>query len=276
LDIGIFSNLKQHRFINEKQKTMIWAALIIAVIGYFGGGHETFFLTPDLKKNVKTYVEDKEKKHEIYAIMKESKKMQKTFEKTRKGYIKKYKALNVDRNSTKDQHQALIGEYLEKRKEISALSIEKEMSMKKLCTEEEWGNIMNAIMEKTDKGKVKKSMEKTNQKFFDKLVKTFTTNISDEANRKKALASLNESKENVDIVIPMVSELSYKNIEAIRSYNAKKADYDEDAEQLRIIRKEIYDNFLKLRFQLLEYTTEEEWNIIIKDYNKLVGGGGIS
>lgn len=255
---------------------MIWALLIITLIKVLGGGHETFFLNPDLKKNVKTYVENKENKQEIYAIMKESKKTQKVFVKTRKSYFKKYKVLNFDRNSTMDQHQALRNEYQEIRKEISAFSIEKELAMKKLCSEEEWGNIMNAVMKKKDKGKVKKSMEKSNQKFFDKLVKTFTISIANEANRKKTLKSLDELKETVDTAIPMISELSYKKRDAIRSYNATKADYDEGAEELTIIRKKVNDNFLKLRFQLLEYTTENEWNTIIKEYNNLFVKGGIS
>jgi hypothetical protein len=208
--------------------------------------------------------------------MKVSKKKQKAFVKSRKGYMKEYKALNLDRSSTIEQHEALIIEYLDARKEISAFSIEKEMAMKKLTTEEEWNNIMNSVMEKTDKGKVRKSMEKTTQKFYEKLVESFNTNISNESNRNKALASLDEFKEDVDAAIPMISESSYKYIETIRSYNATKSDYELGAEELRKIRREINDDFLKLRFQLLEYTTEEEWNTIIKEYNKIIGGSQIS
>ncbi len=228
------------------------------------------------KKNVKTYVVDEEKKEEIYAIMKTAKKPQKAYAKERKGFIKKYKSLNVDRNSTMEQHQALLNDFREARTEIGDFSIDKEIAMKKLTTKEEWENIMNAVMEKTDKGKAQKSMEKTSQKYFEKLAETFTTNISDEANRKKALASIDKLKKEVFVSIPTVSDLSYKNMEALRGYNATKDDYNKSAEGLRTMRKEINDDFVKLRFELLDYATEEEWKTIIKAYNKIVGEAGIS
>ncbi len=52
----------------------------------------------------------------------------------------------------------------------------------------------------------------------------------------KGIAAIikDELKVKVATAIPTVSELSYKSIEAIRSYNATKADYVENAEELRM------------------------------------------
>jgi hypothetical protein len=111
------------------------AAIVIAI--FFAGGQETFFLTPKLKKQVKTYVIEKDRQKEIFVIMKESKKKQKAFTKTRKSYMKKYHQLNLDRNSTVEDHKELFVAYYDERKEIVDYSIEQEMAMKKITTEEE-------------------------------------------------------------------------------------------------------------------------------------------
>lgn len=249
---------------------MIWAALAIAIIGLLGGGNETFFLTPDLKKNVKTFVEDKERKAEIFALMKESKKRQVAFVKLRKKTFKDYKKLNLDRNTTLEKHQAFVNDYFDARKEISAFSIDKELAMKKLMTEEEWNNIMNSVMEKTDKDKIRKKMEQSSQKFFETLTEMAETSIVDATKKGAVMESLDEFQEDINTYIPSVAELSYKNLETIRDYNATKYEYENGAEELQKMRREINDDFLKLRFQLLELTTEKEWNKIIKAYNNLI------
>ena len=249
---------------------MIWAALAMLIISFLGGGNETFFLTPDLKKNVKTFVEDGERKKEIFSLMKESKKEQKRYVKSRKKYYKEYKKLNLDRNSTLEDHQTFVNKYFNSRKEISAYSINKELAMKNLTTEEEWDNIMDAVMEKTDKGKVQKKMEQTSQKFFEKLNEVAERSITDESNKRTVMESLDEFQKDINAYIPSVAELSYKNLETIRNYNASKSEYENGADDLQKMRSEINDDFLKLRFQLLELTTEKEWNKIIKAYNDLI------
>ena len=249
---------------------MIWAALAIAIIGLLGGGNETFFLTPDLKKNVKKYVLDENRKDQIFSLMKESKKRQLAFYKSRKKAYKNYKKINLDRNSTLLDHQTFVNTYFETRLEISSYSIDKELAMKKLTTEEEWDNIMNSVMEQQDKGKVQKKMKEDSQKFFEKLTEIAQTSITNESNKRTVMESLDEFEEDINAYIPIVAELSYKNHETIRDYKATKAEYENGAKELHELRQEINDDFLKLRFQLLELTTVKEWKKIIKAYNDLI------
>ena len=77
--------------VNLNERIVIW--IIIGIIALTGGGHSTFFLNPELKKNVKTYVLEKERRKEIFSIMKESKKKQKEFVKKRKAYLKAAKKI---------------------------------------------------------------------------------------------------------------------------------------------------------------------------------------
>ena len=202
--------------------------------------------------------------------MKVSKKKQKSFVKTRKGYIKRSRKLNLDRNTTRDQYTELIAEYREVQLEIQAYSIDSEMAMKKITKEDEWDNIMNEILESNSKNKTRQKMEKGSQKLYDKVVMACEKNIGDDLIREKVLESVNKFKQKVDGFIPKISELSYKNSESIRDYSAERVDYEEIINEIREMRREIMNAFLDTRFQLLEYTTEEQWSKIIKHFDKLV------
>lgn len=202
--------------------------------------------------------------------MKVSKKEQKAFVKERKRYIKASGKLNMDRNTTRQEYSDLMDEYLLVRREIQAFSIDNEMAMKEITTNEEWDNIMNAILEKTTKNKVKKKMAGESRKFFDKVIFNCKRNIEDESRRELVIASISDFRKKVDESIPAISEASYKNLETIRNYDAARADYEEVGKSLHKIRSEIMDAFLDTRFELIENTTEQEWKKVIKEFNKLV------
>lgn len=244
------------------------AAIVLAI--FFAGGQETFFLTPKLKKHVKTYVMEKDRQNEIFVIMKESKKKQKAFVKSRKSYMKKYNQLNLDRNSTLEDHKQLFVAYYEERQAIVDYSIEQEMTMKKTTTEEEWGDIMNAVLAQTTKEKARDKMQKTMDKAFGNVIQSCNDHISNFDNRNSAVSSVTRLQGKVDELIPRLADLGYKNMETIRDYNAGKAAYEKISDDHHQMRKEIDDLFLDFRFELLEMTTEDEWDILIKDISKLL------
>jgi hypothetical protein len=62
----------------------------------------------------------------------------------------------MDRNSTLEEHRVLVDEYLKKHVSIAAFSIDQEIAMKKLTTPEEWTNIMDAVLEKKTKARLKR------------------------------------------------------------------------------------------------------------------------
>jgi hypothetical protein len=249
---------------------MIWAALAILLISMLGSGQETFFLTPKLKKHVKTYVMEKDRQKEIFVIMKESKKKQKDFMKTRKSYMKNYNQLTLDRNSTMKDHRTLIEEYYNMRQEVVDFSIDQEMAMKRITTEEEWSNIMNAILEKPTKDKASDKMLKTVDKAFGNVIQSCKDHISNPENRNNAVSSVMQLKDKVDELIPRLADLGYEHMDAIRAYKASKAEYEKISDTYHQMRKEIDDQFLEFRFELLEMTTEYEWNQLMKDINKLL------
>ena len=78
---------------------MIIGLLALAYI-LFGGGNQTFLLNPNMKKNVDTYVTDKNRKNEIFLVIKQVEKNEENFEKqTKKVVDKKLVDLNMNRAS---------------------------------------------------------------------------------------------------------------------------------------------------------------------------------
>ena len=78
-------------------------ATITALAILFGGGtFETFFID-DLRKGVKEYVVEDERKDEILDDLKRSKKMIKSFNKERKAQFKEFKKLNSSQATGSDE-----------------------------------------------------------------------------------------------------------------------------------------------------------------------------
>lgn len=251
---------------------MIW--IIIGIIALTStGGHSTFFLNPELKKNVKTYVLEKERRKEIFSIMKESKKKQKEFVKKRKAYLKAAKKINIDRKSTREQYELLNEEYMKARSEIQVFSIARELEIKSIILEDEWEKIMEDILGDVSKNKIRDKMESGSDKYFNKLINACNKHITLDLKRDNAVASINRYREKVNASIPRLSEVSYKSIENIRDYNTPEENYKEVGKGISQIRKEIMKSFLDTRFHLLEYTTEAEWEKIISEINQLVNKG---
>jgi len=237
---------------------------------FSGNSHTTLFLTPNLKKNVKTYVVDKERQKEIFSIMKDSKKRQKQFVKIRKKYIKESTKLNTDRSTTREQYNEIMPEYFEARQEIHAFSISNEMAMKNITTEEEWNNIVNAVLKAPSKSKVKDKATSSNNKNFNRIIQACEKIITDKNRKDKALQAIDSYRNKVDETLPFFIEWSYKDWESIRDYDAKKEDYEAIDSQLQELRNELWIAFLDTRFQLLENTNEMEWKQIIKDFNRII------
>lgn len=66
----------------------------IALALFSGGGQQSFFLDPGVKKDIKIYVTDKDTKDQIFSIIDLMEKDQKAFLKQKKKYYEKRGCLN--------------------------------------------------------------------------------------------------------------------------------------------------------------------------------------
>jgi len=242
----------------------------------FVGGAETIFLTPNFKKNVKTYVNDKGKEKEILALMKEAKNEQKNLFKQKKKIAKQAALLSKDKSTKREEIENLFLSYYKLRLKAQETAIEREIKMKSIIEEPEWDSIVKSIDENTSKNKIGKNVKKTNAKIFTPLIKKCEENIADQSRRKIVVDAITLENENINKFLDDFINLNYKSMESIRTYEAGYDDYKKVVEIVNKGRLEILHETLDLREIIIENTTEDEWNKISKQVVKLIKNNSIA
>lgn len=111
------------------------ATLIITLLA--GGVPDSFFTIPEIKKEIKAQVKDKDKQKEILSIMKESDKRISDFNKKINKSLES-ENLYKNRDVTKEQLIAFHNNLINERKVLQKEIIDARMKVIGLMTEEEW------------------------------------------------------------------------------------------------------------------------------------------
>lgn len=249
-------------------------ALLVTML--FVGGVDTIFLTPNFKKNVKTYVSDKGKEKEVLALMKEAKNEQKDLLKQKKKIAKQAALLSKDRSTKREEIEKLFLSYYKLRLDAQETGIEREIKMKSIIEEPEWDSIVKSIDKNTGKNKIEKNVKKTNAKIFTPLIKKCEKNIAGQSRRKIVVDAITLENENINKFLDNFISLNYKSMESIRTYEAGYDDYKKAVEIVNKGRLEILHETLDLREIIIENTTEDEWNKISKQMVKLIKNNSIA
>jgi hypothetical protein len=157
---------------------MIIGLLTLAYL-IFGGGSQTFLLNPELKKDVAIYVSDKNRKTEIYQLIKEVGKNQENFEKqTKKVFNKKLVALNMNRVSTTADFLQEYDKFYDSLKGLQNVFLGSEIKIRTLILPNEWDSIMNKVLKQPDPVKARKNLHEQNLKltsYLQRVINIFRT-----------------------------------------------------------------------------------------------------
>jgi hypothetical protein len=257
---------------------MIIGLLALAYI-FFGSGHQTFLLNPNLKKNVDTYVSDKNRKTEIYQVIKQVEKREENFLKqTKKVYDKKLVNLNMNRTSTTADFKMEYDKFYDSLKDLQNGYLDSELKIRSLIHPNEWDSIMNKVLQQPDKGKARKNLFEENQKLHDKLLKACEKYIPDSTRKAKANTFADEYKNKGDTLADAFLNLNYRYIETIRPYDVTRKDFEPMRAEMLALRRNYSDYLVEMRFELLSITPEKQWNDFAKELNTnfVYMGAGIS
>ena len=247
------------------------AALMIYL---FGGSAEMLFLNPEIKKNVKTYVADQQRKKDIYVIIKQIETDQESFLKKRKKvYAKKSSELNLNYASKRRDFEKLFNVYFEERKKLQSSYVDSELKIRAMIKEEEWQKIIGTVLEKPDNEKAQNSYLKASEKLFGDILKACEENISNATTQKEALRTVNEQKAEVNHFVDEFLNLNYRNLESLRKLNAGRSDFELVTAELNELRRKLLDHLIDMRFKLVDMTSEEEWKKLGKELDKLFSRG---
>src|ERR1700740_2866154 len=152
-----------------------------------GGGHHSFLLNPEMKKDVGTYINDKDRKKEIDSLIKDIEKKEEHFQKeVKKGYEEKLDELNMDMGSTRSQFSTEYQKFYGDLGKLQGEYITMDMKARSLIKPDEWEKIMSKVLQAPDKEKVRKKLLEETKKMGDKLLKDCAKHIPDQAGKNKA------------------------------------------------------------------------------------------
>ena len=247
---------------------MVIAALSAFFLIFFGGGSDTFLLNPDLKKNVNTYVVDKDRKMEIEQVIKQVEQSQKSFrEQKKKGYNKKVEALNMNRASTLNDFKVVFDNFYKELSVIQDRFLDSELKIRSLIKPNEWDSIMTKVLQTPDKEKTRKHLLKENEKLHDDLLKACEKHIPDAAGKEKARMIVDEYQKKGDTLTEAFLDLGYRYRESIRPYKVTRKDFEPQRTAMLKLRRSYTDYLVTMRFNLLEITPEAEWNGLARELN---------
>ncbi len=244
------------------------AGLLFALFLFLSGGQETFMLNPEMEKSIKIIVKDKDRKHQIDQILKEIKQDQKSFlKKTQKPSLKKLEDLNLEYTSTPENYILTLNSYFTDLEALQNKYLDKELQIRSLTKEEEWNKIMEMAVEKPNKEKYKKQIAKMCSQMHSNLLKALEKSITDPNSLKKAQLLLDQYQSKSVTIAEELLNVSYKQNEEIRRYDASRADFESLRLEMLNIRKEYMSFVVDMGFQFKDLTPKENWKNIGKAIN---------
>jgi len=258
-------------FVHQKINVMIVTGLILLFTMLFGSPSIPTFIVEDLPKEVKANIDDKERQKEILAVLNdyedESKKSQKELDKV----TKRLKELNSDRLSPKDSIVAELNIALDIWKELQTNGIDKRIQVKDMITPEEWEKIIANSVAEFDKKELKahEKLYKNFNKELYKVQEVMADKVADMERRKKIEAAFDSYSKDVKDYIDANIDRTLKNHAAFRNLDATKQELLEALSSVESSREEFFDGIVKLHFELVEYTTDDEWGKISKAINDM-------
>lgn len=252
--------------------------LLVAYL-FLGGGHKTFLLNPELKKDVSTYVMDKDRRNKIDSLIKNVEKKEETFQKQiKKEYEKKLDDLNMNRASTRNEFNSVYDSFYIGLKTMQNEYIQSELDLRTLIKPDEWEKIMDKVLQQPDNEKIRKRSAEENKKLHDNLLSVCNKHIPDAGGKQQANALVDENEKIGHSVNNAFLDLNYQNLKAIRPYNVTRRDFEPIRQKMLELRRSYTNDLVDLRFKLLAITPEKEWKGLAKELSDQFNymGAGIS
>lgn len=246
---------------------MLWILLFILIFGR----SESLTMIPKFDKRVKKYVEVEAKKKEILASIKAFKKEKKAHQKGEKKFLKHFAANSLARNTPLEFFEISFEKMYADQNKFDQISVEERLKIQKLLKEDEWQNILKA----TEKGLKKeqknnqKALKKLN-KVIEKIKKSIAKELPDSKKKEQAISIANQLQTDINKEVNAFFKINYLENDTLRNINATEAEIQAVVDKMSAIRKNIFDAFVKARFEMVNATTEQEWNSIVKSINKLL------
>ena len=252
---------------------MIIGLLTIIYSMLFGGSVDPFVL-PDAQKVVKQAIEDKERKKEVTKELKLYSKEWKSLQKLNKKQSKSIARLNSDFSIDTQFISKEFESHRSARKEIEDQIIEYRYAIQAMITDNEWEVIMQAVanpkaktIKKKDKAQLKSQLKR--EKKIIALENEIKDAFGNSPKVEEVIEDLDQFEEDMAEFLFVMQEEAARVAEVMENRDASKEDLTEIVVLNEDFRAKVHTSFLKLRGELIELSTPEQWPKIAKALNKL-------
>ncbi len=240
-----------------------------------GGGSEEPFILPKAEKVVKQAIEEPARKDQAVLAMKSYSKEWKKLLKTRKKQAKGISKLNKDRSVDSQAIADLFQDYRSKRRGVKDNLISFRLNIQKLMTDEEWAKVIDQLenvkpkkVEKQNKAMLKSQLKQ--DKKFMAIESEIKAAFSVPKNIEEVQKDLIQFEDDLTDLIFETQEGPAQVVEIMRNRSATKDQLTEVIMKQEEYRAKAHASFLKLRTNLVEVSTDDNWSKIAKALNKLI------
>ena len=257
---------------------------IFLIMSIFGGG-PNFFTIPKAEMKIFTihklenqlgdHIADKNREKEALQLFKQAKNEIKALEKRLKASGKEFKKLQKDRTIQREELEQIFAASEKSRKAVQTVLVEKRLKLRQLLTEEEWANLMEggiaSIEENPDKrNKEIKKIEKSDNKLLGKVEKSINKQIVEEDQRSKAMDAYASFENKVRTFSDESIGYLTINDEAAQQYHTDQVALEKVFAGLNSSRAEAMFEFLQLRDELINLSSDKDWKKLSKTLNGLL------
>ena len=255
----------------------------IYLLSILFGGDIAIFFVDELDKGVKEYVVDKERRGDILADLKVSKKSIKQFNKDRKKQFKIYKKLNASRSVTREELNNFYVELHNDRLLFQDKIIDDRIAIIKKIQPGEWVAIIALAEETIDKRKEKaqKKADKKREKAlkkdpdyveedesFKKTRKAIQEEVIDMSKGQLVIRGLDDMISSFNTLNSQLRLINVEENNTIINQNTSKEELKKITKKINKLRGYSFNKLIEMHTLIKENTNEDEWGKVIKAFNK--------
>ena len=240
----------------------------------FGSGLD-FYFVDNLEKGVKEYVIEKDRKKEILADLKTSKKLISNYNKEREAKYKTFKKLNISHETSREDLVGFFNKLYEERIAYQKEMVDDRLAVNKKKKADEWDSIMVFSKASLDKQieKAQKKLNKNKEKGkelipFVKTRKAITENVLDSDKQQILKTGLDKLISSIEELTIETETINVNESKLITHQNATKDELIKLGNDLNNMRRLIFDELIGFHMLVKENTNSTEWDKIMKAFNK--------
>lgn len=254
---------------------MLTVLVITFIVAKYLNNSGGVFLIPDIKKRIKTTIQDPERAAAMLGAVSSAQLAGKRLDRRLTAYRKLLALLIEDRYAPRQELEAIFRALIHAQHQFQRELIEGRLVFVNYMTREEFSIFTDPSSRKTSNNQraSEKRLEKirieTNMRL--KGINTMALAIIDAPERRAKLASAVEDyRVKMDNLLGGLTEWNFRDNSVLKNFDASEAQLWEIFEKLNSLREACYAAFIELYFQLASLSSDDEWNTATKAMKSLI------